>query len=92
MGVSIDVSAVFRAENKTLLRRNKVSIEVGDRFVKADDPKTVWVVAGRGSSVAPMPHYKVVQEGYYSRMRTLAENVLLDPDYYRRVTEAKSAT
>jgi len=33
-----------------------------------------------------MPHYKVVQEGYVSRMRTLAENVLLDPDYYKRIS------
>lgn len=70
-----------------MLRKNKTTIEVGDRFVKADDPRTVWVVAGKGSSVAPMPHYKVVQEGAYSRMRTLAANVLLDPDYYRRVQE-----
>lgn len=71
-----------------MLRRSKNTIEVGDRFVKTDDPKTVWVVAGRGSSVAPMPHYKVVQEGYYSRMRTLAESVLLDPDFYRRVSDS----
>lgn len=70
-----------------MLRRNKNGIEVGDKFVKTDDPKTVWIVAGRGSSVAPMPHFRVVQEGYYSRMRTLAESVLLDPDYYRRITE-----
>ena len=70
-----------------MLRRNKSGIEVGDRFVKTDDPKTVWVVAGRGSSVAPMTHYQVVQEGYYSRLRTLAESVLLDPDYYRRISE-----
>lgn len=70
-----------------MLKRSKNNIEVGDRFVKTDDPKTVWVVAGRGSSVAPMPHYKVVQEGYYSRMRTLSENVLLDPDFYRRLSE-----
>ncbi len=69
-----------------MLKRNKNGIEVGDKFVKTDDPKTIWVVAGRGSSVAPMPHFKVVQEGYYSRMRTLAESVLLDPDFYRRVS------
>lgn len=69
-----------------MFSRQKSSIEIGDRFVKTDDPKTIWVVAGKGSSVAPMPHYKVVQEGYYSRMRTLAENVLLDPDFYRRVS------
>jgi len=81
------LSVVSGTEKKTVLRRNKNGIEVGDRFVKTDDPKTIWVVAGRGSSVAPMPHFQVVQEGYYSRMRTLAESVLLDPDYYRRVSE-----
>ncbi len=69
-----------------MFSRHKTTIEIGDRFVKTDDPKTIWVVAGKGSAVAPMPHYKVVQEGYYSRMRTLAENVLLDPDFYRRVS------
>jgi len=81
------LSVVSGTEKKTVLRRNKNGIEVGDKFVKTDDPKTIWVVAGRGSSVAPMPHFQVVQEGYYSRMRTLAESVLLDPDYYRRVSE-----
>lgn len=81
------MSMVTGTEKKTVLRKNRNGIEVGDRFVKTDDPKTVWVVAGRGSSVAPTPHFQVVQEGYYSRMRTLAESVLLDPDYYRRVSE-----
>lgn len=71
-----------------MLKRSKNSIEIGDRFVKTDDPKTVWVVAGRGSSVAPMPNYKVVQEGYYSHMRTLAESVLLDQDFYRRARDS----
>jgi len=75
-------------EALAVLKRSKNSIEIGDRFVKTDDPKTGWVVAGRGSSVAPMPHYKVVQEGYYSRMRTLAESVLLDPDFYRRARDS----
>lgn len=88
MGVSIVSAKVARSEIKILLKKNKNSIEVGDRFVKTDDPRTVWVVSGRGSSVAPMPHYKVVQEGYYSRMRTLSENVLLDPDYYRRISDS----
>lgn len=70
-----------------MLRKGKINIEIGDRFVKTDDPRTVWIVAGRGSSVAPIPHYRVVMEGYHSRMRTLSESVLLDTDYYRRVTE-----
>lgn len=70
-----------------MLRRGRYNIEVGDRFVKTDDPRIVWIVAGRGSSVAPMPHYRVVMEGYHSRVRTLSEMVLLDTDYYRRVNE-----
>jgi hypothetical protein len=74
-------------ETAAVLRKGKVNIEIGDRFVKTDDPRTVWIVAGRGSSVAPIPHYRVVMEGYHSRMRTLSESVLLDTDYYRRVTE-----
>ncbi len=71
-----------------MLKRNKIGVEIGDRFVKTDDPRTVWIVAGRGSSIAPIPHFKVVQDGYHSRMRTLSEVVLLDPDFYRRVSES----
>ena len=65
--------------------KNNNKIDIGDRFVKTDDPKTVWVVAGTGSPIAPIPHYQVVLEGYSSRMRTLSERVLLDADFYRRV-------
>ena len=65
--------------------KNNNKIDIGDRFVKTDDLKTVWVVAGTGSPVAPIPHYQVVREDYTSRMRTLSERVLLDTDFYRRV-------
>ena len=68
-----------------MFKKNEPNIEVGDRFVKTDDPKTIWIVAGKGSSVVPIPHYQVVREGYESRMRTLSEQVLLDKDYYKRV-------
>ncbi len=64
---------------------NNNKINIGDRFVKTDDPKTVWIVAGMGSPVVSIPHYQVVREGYTSRMRTLSERVLLDTDFYRRV-------
>lgn len=60
-------------------------INIGDRFVKSDEPRTVWVVAGHGSGVTRIPHYQLVQEGVHSRCRTLSEHVLLDRDYYRRV-------
>jgi len=65
--------------------KNNNKIDIGDRFVKTDDPNIVWVVAGTGSPVAPIPHYQVVREDYTSRMRTLSERVLLDTDFYRRV-------
>ena len=68
-----------------MFNRKPQKIEIGDRFVKTDDLKTVWVVSGRGSSVVPIPHFQVVREGYESRLRTLSEQVLLDPHYYVRV-------
>lgn len=68
-----------------MFKKNKNQIDIGDRFVKTDDPTTVWIVAGTGSPVVSIPHFQVVREGYTSRMRTLSEQVLLDADYYRRV-------
>jgi len=68
-----------------VFNRKPEKIEIGDRFVKADEQKTVWVVSGRGSSVVPIPHFQVVREGYESRVRTLSEQVLLDSQYYVRV-------
>jgi len=65
--------------------KKELKVAIGDRFVKSDDPKTVWVVSGRGSSVVPIPHFQVVREGYESRVRTLSEQVLLDSQYYLRV-------
>ena len=68
-------------------RAKRVSeIHLGDRFVKADDPRTVWVVTGHGSAVSKIPHYQVVREGMETRRRTLSATTLLDPDFYRRVT------
>jgi len=69
-----------------LFKKSDPKIDIGDKFVKTDDPKTVWVVAGKGSSMAPVPHYQVVRQGYESRLRTLSEQVLLDTDYYKRVS------
>ncbi len=60
-------------------------IQIGDRFVKTDEPNTVWVVTGEGSGVTPIPHFQVVQEHRPTRCRTLSEQTLLDRDYYRRV-------
>lgn len=68
-----------------MFKKSKKSIDIGDRFVKTDDPMTVWIVAGQGAPIATIPHYQVVREGYSNRVRTLSEQVLLDPDFYRRV-------
>lgn len=68
-----------------MFSKKTTKIEVGDRFVKADEQKTVWVVSGKGSSVVAIPHYQVVREGYESRVRTLSAQVLLDSQYYLRV-------
>ena len=67
------------------VQKNNNKIDIGDRFVKTDDPTTVWIVAGSGSPVLSIPHHQVVREGYSSRLRTLSEQVLLDPDFYHRV-------
>ncbi len=61
------------------------AVNIGDRFVKADDPRTVWVVAGHGSSVSKIPHYQVVREGMETRRRTLSVTTLLDRDFYIRI-------
>lgn len=68
-----------------MFKKNRNKIDIGDRFVKTDDPNTVWIVAGNGSPTVAIPHYQVVREDYASRLRTLSEQVLLDTDYYRRV-------
>jgi hypothetical protein len=65
--------------------KKQQKIEIGDRFVKSDEPKTVWVITGLGSSVVDIPHFQVSREGYESRIRTLSEKVLQDPSYYMRV-------
>ena len=69
-----------------VFKKSKKSIDVGDRFVKTDDPMTVWIIAGQGAPIATIPHFQVVREGYTNRVRTLSEQVLLDPDFYRRVS------
>ena len=68
-----------------MFNKKQQKIEIGDRFVKSDEPKTVWVVSGSGSSVVDIPHFQVFREGYKSRVRTLSEKVLMDSSYYVRV-------
>ena len=68
-----------------MFKKNNNKIDIGDRFVKKDEPTIVWVVTGVGSPIAAIPHFQVVREGYTSRLRTLSEQVLLDTDFYSRV-------
>ncbi|MGB0683555.1 MAG: hypothetical protein ACPGOV_12645 [Magnetovibrionaceae bacterium] len=63
------------------MRKRKIAI--GDRLVKVDDPKTVWIVDSPGSAHNPIPHYQLVMDGNPNRRRTLSENVLADRDFYR---------
>lgn len=60
-------------------------IVIGDRFVKTDDPNTVWIVTGEGSDVTSIPHFQVCKEGHKTRRRTLSESTLQDRNFYRRV-------
>ena len=60
-------------------------INIGDRFVKVDEPTKVWVITELGAPISPIPHYQVVREDYVSRLRTLSEQVLLDNNFYRRI-------
>jgi len=63
----------------------KRQIEMGSRFVKTDEPQTVWVVSGKGSDRTPVPHYVLIREDARTRQRTLSEAVLLDRNFYRQV-------
>ncbi len=63
----------------------KRQIEMGTRFVKVDEPNTIWVVNGKGSDRTPVPHYVLIREDAHTRQRTLSEAVLLDRNYYRQV-------
>ena len=68
-----------------VLKKNNKNIGIGDKFVKTDEPKTIWIVTDRGAPVASIPHYKIVREDYVSRVRTLSGQVLLDSKFYRKV-------
>ena len=68
-----------------MLKQTNKIISIGDRFVKVDDPKTVWIVTDIGAPVASIPHYQVAREDYASRVRTLSELALLDNKFYRRI-------
>ena len=68
-----------------MLKRNYKIVTVGDRFVKTDEPRMVWVVTEIGAPIASIPHYQVAREDYASRVRTLSEQVLLDSNFYRRI-------
>lgn len=70
-----------------VFKRGKTKVEIGDRFVKTDNPDVVWVVAGHGSSVVKIPHFQVYREDSTNRVRTLSEEALMDRDYYRKLTD-----
>ncbi|MCB2100417.1 MAG: hypothetical protein KDE22_06085 [Rhodobacterales bacterium] len=63
----------------------KPPIEPGDRFVKIEDRRTVWVVDRVVETVGRLPHVQLVQEARPHRRRTLSESILRDRNFYARL-------
>lgn len=63
----------------------KEPIERGDRFVKIDDPRIIWVVERTMDVAHSVPHVQLIQEGQPGRRITLSESILLDTKYHRRL-------
>ncbi len=66
---------------------SKGTIQPGDRFIKVDDPRIVWIVERSVDVPHTVPHVQLIQEGDPSRRITLSESVLLDSSYHRRAEE-----
>jgi len=63
----------------------KAAITRGDRFIKVEDPRTVWVVERVVDVPDPIMHVQLFQEGRPQRRRTLAESVLRDRGFYQKI-------
>lgn len=63
----------------------KERVQAGDRFVKVDDQRIVWVVERVMEVAHSVTHAHLIQEADPTRRITLSEPVLLDPRYHRRL-------
>ncbi len=67
------------------MAEKKTTVQRGDRFVKVENPRTVWVVDEEVNHLDIEPHVRLVQEDRLARKRTLAVSVLLDKSFHRKV-------
>ena len=51
---------ILRRGEGGLLKKDNKTINIGDRFVKADEPTKVWVVTELGAPISSIPHYQVM--------------------------------
>ncbi len=64
----------------------KDSIEQGDKFIKVDDPRIIWIVERTIDVPHSVPHVQLVREGQRNRRITLSKAVLLDGKLHKRVS------
>ncbi len=64
------------------------SIKVGDKFIKPNDPKTVWVVRGLVDLPDLPPHAELKAQGYLNRMTMMSLAALADQNLYRRIEDS----
>jgi len=63
------------------------SIKVGDKFIKPEVPKMVWVVNRLVEIPGMPPHAKLIVQGRLNQSMTLSLDALTDQILYRRIEE-----
>ncbi len=64
-----------------------MSVNVGDRFIKANVPYIVWEVSRISRETNPIPHAILNQEGRYNRQITLSVPALATVSMYTKLTQ-----
>ena len=63
------------------------SINVGDKFLKQGDPKTVWVVEQLVDLPGLPLHAELKAQGYRNRMITMSQVALTDDRLFHRIED-----
>ncbi len=63
----------------------KSEINIGDSFIKPEDPRTVWVVEQFVDLPGLPRHAELKAKGYRNRKVLVAVSALMDRIFYRRV-------
>ena len=58
---------------------------VGEKFIKLGDPKTVWVVRQIKEFPGLPPHAKLQAQGYRNRTTLVAQEALANHRMYRQI-------